>query len=97
MLDSVPGSSNASSSCHQGTRAWFVFTSAAGWSHIFLMLQVTQGTCWIQQLSRTCPLLHLLGDFSLGRMQTLSPPYNQEAKQLLDRGEGLCVILASSP
>lgn len=64
-------------------------------SHIFLMLQVTQGHAGV----RMCPLLLLLllRDLLLRRMDTLSPPHHQKAKQLLDRGEGLCVTLASSP
>lgn len=54
---------------------------------------------WRQQLTRACPLLLLLllrGLLSR-KMETQSPPDNQKAKQLLDRGEGVCVTLASSP
>lgn len=78
----------------------FVSTNAASKSHFFLVLQVTQSTCWVQQLIGMCSLLLLLlqrdGSW-FRRMKALSSPLNQMAKQFLDRGEHLWVTLTSSP
>lgn len=55
---------------------------------------------WVQQLIGMCPvLLSCCEEVDVGvkRMKALSPPLNQMAKQLLDRGEGLWVALAPSP